>query len=88
MTYPVPENPIRSCPTRSRAYKVVNVYMLARRNVARGYADGLAVFGHYCADSKGDQCELVTQRDCVPQLNLQVMTTPAHSDGLAGSEIA
>lgn len=79
---------IRLYLTRSRANKVVNVHMLARRNVARGFADGFAVFGHYCADGNGGQRELVAQRDCLPQLNLQVMATPAHSDGFAGSESA
>lgn len=77
---------IRLYLTRSRANKIVNVYVLARRNVARGFADGFAVFGHYCAACNGNQRELVAQRDVLPQLNFQVMTAPANSDGLAYGE--
>jgi hypothetical protein len=50
---------ISSYLTRSRANKVVNMYMLARRNVARGFADGFAIFDHYCAVGNGDQSKLV-----------------------------
>jgi hypothetical protein len=72
--------------TAKSGYKVVNVHMLARPDVARGFADRFAIFGHYCADGNGHQRELVAQRDVLPQLNLQVMAAPAHSDSLARGE--